>query len=74
MDGHMTPPVATKRAKPPQTDPEDDRNADPSLPLGSTSKTREAPMVHVIHQTPENPGRKFKKSQPKNQICFFGFF
>ena len=28
-----------KRAKPTQTDPEDDRNADPSLPMGSTSKT-----------------------------------
>ena len=28
-----------KRAKPTQTDPKDDRAADPSLPLGSTSKT-----------------------------------
>ena len=28
-----------KRAKPTQTDPEDDRTADPSLPMGSTSKT-----------------------------------
>ena len=28
-----------QRAKPTQTDPEDDRAADPSLPLGSTSKT-----------------------------------
>ena len=28
-----------KVAKPTQTDPEDDRKADPSLPLGSTSKT-----------------------------------
>ena len=28
-----------KRAKPTQTDPEDDKNADPSLPVGSTSKT-----------------------------------
>ena len=28
-----------KRAKPTQTAPEDDRNADPSLPMGSTSKT-----------------------------------
>ena len=28
-----------KRAKPTQTDPEDDRTADPSLPSGSTSKT-----------------------------------
>ena len=28
-----------KRAKSTQTDPEDDRNTDPSLPMGSTSKT-----------------------------------
>ena len=28
-----------KRAKPTQTDPEDGRSADPSLPMGSTSKT-----------------------------------
>ena len=28
-----------KRTKPTQTDPEDDKNADPSLPMGSTSKT-----------------------------------
>ena len=28
-----------KRAKPAHTDPEDDRTADPSLPIGSTSKT-----------------------------------
>ena len=28
-----------KRAKPTQTDPEDDRDADPSLPMGSMSKT-----------------------------------
>ena len=28
-----------KRAKPTQTDPEGDSNADPSLPMGSTSKT-----------------------------------
>ena len=28
-----------KRAKPTQTDPEDDRNADPSMPMGSMSKT-----------------------------------
>ena len=28
-----------KRAKPTHTDPEDDRTADPSLPIGSTSKT-----------------------------------
>ena len=28
-----------KRAKPTGTDPEDDRRADPPLPIGSTSKT-----------------------------------
>ena len=28
-----------KRAKPTGTDPEDDRKADPTLPIGSTSKT-----------------------------------
>ena len=28
-----------KRAKPTQTDPEDDTSVDPSLPVGSTSKT-----------------------------------
>ena len=38
MDGLMT---HYKRAKPTQTDPEDDRNADPSLPMGS----RQRPMT-----------------------------
>ena len=37
MDGLMTPLSHYKRAKPTQTDPED-RTADPSLPMGSTSK------------------------------------
>ena len=40
MDGLTIPLISHyKRAKPTHADPEDDRTADPSLPLGSTSKT-----------------------------------
>ena len=43
-----------KQAKPTQTDPEDDKNADPSLPVGSTSKTYNprADMRSTIREWP----------------------
>ena len=42
--GRMTLPIATIKAKPTQTDPEDDLNVEPSLPVGSTSHTSQGRM------------------------------
>ena len=39
-----------KRAKPTGTDPEDDRKADPTLPIGSTSKTYDPQTDHTMWQ------------------------
>ena len=39
-----------KRAKPTQTDPEDDGTADPSLPLGSTKDSTAAHRLGSIHE------------------------
>ena len=39
-----------KRAKPTGTDPEDDRKADPTLPIGSTSKTYDPQNDHTMWQ------------------------
>ena len=39
-----------KRAKPTGTDPEDDRRADSTLPIGSTSKTYDPQYDHTMWQ------------------------
>ena len=39
-----------KRAKPTRTDPEDDRRADPTLPIGSTSKTYDPQKDYTMWQ------------------------
>ena len=46
-----------KRAKPTQTDPEDDRDADPSLPMGSTSKTYDPRKASGSGRTVAKSGR-----------------
>ena len=47
----MIPPRANYyRAKPTWTDPEDDRKADSSLPIGSTSKTYDPQKDHTFWQ------------------------
>ena len=56
-DGPVTPDshsrtsgVTTRRAKPTGTDPEDDRKADSTLPMGSTSKTYDPQNDYTMWQ------------------------
>ena len=49
--GHMIPPrAAISEQSPTGTDPEDDRRADPTLPIGSTSKTYDPQNDYTMWQ------------------------
>ena len=56
-----------KRAKPTWTDPEDDRKADLSLPIGSTSKTYDPQKDHTLWQRKDSRQEWWQSSSSMGQ-------